>query len=173
MDYVKNVSPSRMATLIGAALVVATGCQTPSTAAFLPSPGLADSVNVGYGILRRSNVTGSVSSITSDELQHVRVTHVAELMEGRIPGLSVQRTSSGDYSVRIRGMSSLQGNNEPLVVIDGVPALSGIGISPLSHINPHDVERIDVLRDGSSTAIYGSRGGNGVILITTKRAGYR
>ena len=172
MNSANIASHSRLATLTGAALVLAAGCQSQPPLAYSPGPHMADSVHVGYGIRARSDVLGAVSSITAEELVNVRVSHVAELLEGRIPGLSVQRGASGDYSIAIRGTSSFQGNTEPLVVIDGVPASTGMGINSLLGINPYDVERIDVLKDATS-AIYGSRGMNGVIRITTKRGPLR
>ena len=112
-------------------------------------------------------MTGSISSLRPEETD-AAVTQVVQMLE-RVPGLTVIHLSNGDISLRIRGTRSLQGDNEPLLVIDGVPAQGAIGAS-LAGLAPHDIARIDVLKDAGSTAIYGIRGANGVILITTKRA---
>ncbi len=96
------------------------------------------------------------------------VGHAEELLEGRFPGVEVIRLASGDISVRIRGGSSIMGSNEPLYVIDGMEISPGAG-GALVGINPADIARIEVLKDVGSTALYGVRGANGVIVITTKR----
>lgn len=125
-------------------------------------------VNFGYGVQSAADVTGSTASLRMEEIENQRASRVEELLENRIPGLEVIRTNGG-YSMRIRGISSILSSNEPLVVVDGMPVhLFGAG-SGLGWLNPYDIERIDVLKDASSTAIYGSRGANGVIIITTKR----
>lgn len=145
-------------------LLLSSACQPISrhTAAL---PGVSY-VSVGYGTVPERDVTGAVGSMVVDRHQASRYAHVEEMIAGRIPGVDVARSASG-YSVRIRGMRSLYGNSEPLFVIDGIPLRSGpdgmLGISPL------DVDRIDVLKDAGSTAIYGVRGANGVIVITTRR----
>jgi TonB-dependent SusC/RagA subfamily outer membrane receptor len=115
----------------------------------------------------RSGVTGSVSSLDSTDIERIQAVSVVDLL-GRLPGVTVIGRGP-DARVRIRGTSSFLGTNDPLYVIDGVPLQFGMS-QPLSGINPHDVARIDVLKDGTA-AIYGSRGANGVVLITTKRAG--
>lgn len=142
--------------------------------------GLDEVVMIGYGSVRRSDLTGSVSSIRADELQETPITSIDQGLGGRAAGVMVTQASGMPGSVatiRIRGSSSLQGGNEPLYVIDGFPIYSGSGFgdtggrtrfSGLSTINPNDIESIEILKDASATAIYGARAANGVVLITTK-----
>src|SRR4051812_14364256 len=142
-------------------------------------------VVVGYGTQRRAEVTGAVSSVTPD-VEQVPTRSLEQMLVGKVPGLAVTQASSepgGGISIRIRGGSSLTGNNEPLYVIDGFPIendLEGsspgnagrdrtVPFNPLNGINPADIETVDILKDASATAIYGARGANGVIIITTKR----
>jgi len=128
--------------------------------------GIEEVVAVGYGTIKKSDLTGSVSSLKSEEIQTGAQSSVDQFMQGRIPGVYVTQSSSdpgGGYSIRIRGTNSITAGNEPLYVIDGLPS------DPENSINPGDVESIEVLKDASATAIYGARGANGVILITTKR----
>lgn len=113
--------------------------------------------------------TGSVSSLTREDLQHQSVTRVEELLEGRVAGVHVVRLPNGDFSLRIRGVSSLNASTEPLVVIDGMPVGPFHVSGALAALNPRDVERIDVLKDAGETAFYGMRGANGVIVIRTRR----
>ena len=129
----------------------------------------ADTIAVGYGGRTRRQITGAVGSISEREIDGQRVPRLEELLS-RVPGVHVSRTSGGEFSVRIRGSGSFYGSSEPLFVVDGVP-VSGMrgGIGAVAGIPPGDIARIDVIKDGSA-AIYGSRGANGVILITTKRA---
>ena len=134
-----------------------------------PAPGPGGEVEVGYGTQPRREVTGAVSSVTAEDMRGMHYTRVEEMIAARFAGVDVVRLVNGDYSIRIRGTRSENAEDEPLVVVDGVPT-SQMGPSVLASLNPSDVERIDVLRDAGSTAIYGSRGANGVILITTKRA---
>ncbi len=130
-------------------------------------------VVVGYGVMKRSDLTGSVSSIGEDAIKQGVNTSLEQAMQGRIAGVQVTQNSGapgGGISVQIRGINSLNGN-EPLYVIDGI-AISGNtddNTSVLSSINPSDITNIEVLKDASATAIYGSRASNGVVLITTKR----
>ncbi len=130
-------------------------------------------VVVGYGVMKRSDLTGSVSSINEEQIKQGVNTSVEQAMQGRIAGVQVTQNSGapgGGISVQIRGINSLNGGNEPLYVIDGI-AMSGqtsSNNSVLSTINPSDITSIEVLKDASATAIYGSRASNGVVLITTK-----
>lgn len=136
---------------------------------------LNDVVVVGYGTQRKKDVTGSVSSVSNATLQEVPAANITQQLQGRVAGLDIQTNSSTPGSTgqfRIRGERSLgttQGNNDavngPLFVVDGVPFIGG----SLNDINPDDIQSIDVLKDASATAIYGSRGSGGVIIITTKR----
>lgn len=122
---------------------------------------------IGYGTVKKSDLTGSVSSIKSDELNSFPTTNVLQALSGRTTGVHVLQNNGAPgagISVRIRGTNSIQGGNEPLYVIDGFP-FSG---SP-TNLNNSDIESMEVLKDASATAIYGSRGANGVVLITTKK----
>ena len=145
---------------------------------------LDEVVVIGYGTVKKSDLTGSVSSVKSDELKVIPATSFDQALQGRAAGVQVMQTSGqpgAEASIRIRGVSSIKAGNEPLYVIDNmlvnsntadVTAGGGVGsaprISPLAAINPSDIESIEILKDASATAIYGSRGANGVILITTK-----
>jgi len=141
---------------------------------------LGEIVIVGYGKQRRTDLTGSVSSISSEILEQP-ANSIDKLLQGASAGVQVTQISGqpgGGMSIRVRGGSSVQGGNEPLFVIDGFPidntsnsagVISGSPINPLSEITPSDIESITILKDASATAIYGSRGANGVVLVTTKR----
>ena len=128
---------------------------------------LDEVVVVGYGAVKKSDLTGSVGSMKSEEIAKQPVARVDQALQGRISGVQVTSASGAPgegTSIRIRGGNSINAGNEPLYVIDGF-----IGGGDLNTINPKDIESIEVLKDASSTSIYGSRGSNGVILITTKR----
>lgn len=142
-------------------------------------------VVVGYGSVRKKDITGSVSVIDVEEMQKQGAFSLDVALAGRAAGVMVTKSSGApgaDASIRIRGATSIFGINEPLYVIDGVPVQIGQGLgmeeyrntksfqlSPLSSINPEDIESIDILKDASGTAIYGSRGANGVVLVTTRK----
>jgi TonB-linked SusC/RagA family outer membrane protein len=125
-------------------------------------------VVVGYGTQRKRDVTGAVASIPKERLQQLPNTNVAEALQGSVPGLQVNTNGGGaegnDLSILVRGRNSISASNSPLIIWDGIPYTGGI-----SEINPNDVESIEVLKDASAAAIYGSRGSNGVILITSKQ----
>ena len=110
----------------------------------------------------------SDATVTRDDARARTFAHVEELIEGRAPGVQVIRRSDGTFSLRIRGTSSPAGRNEPLIVIDGTAVFEGRVGQALAALTPQDVLRIDVLKDAASTALYGMRGGNGVIVITTR-----
>ncbi|WP_069658589.1 SusC/RagA family TonB-linked outer membrane protein [Arcticibacter eurypsychrophilus] len=153
------------------------------------SRALSEVVVVGYGTTNRRDVTGSITSVKTDDLPQVANASIDNLLQGRAPGLNLTSRSAqpgGGLDINIRGSISPRGSNSPLYVIDGVPILTnsspersvnqgnlgyygGVDRSPLSSINPGDIESIDVLKDASATAIYGSAAANGVILITTKK----
>ena len=137
---------------------------------------LNEVVVIGYGTLKRPDVTGSISSITGDELRKSVPTTFDQALQGKVAGIMVQQISGqpgGGVSVQVHGVSSISGSNSPLYVIDGViiptPNDPGGGSNPLNTINPAEIETIDVLKNASATAIYGSQATNGVIVITTKR----
>ncbi len=133
---------------------------------------LNEVVAIGYGQMKRSDLTGSVASLTAKDVGRTVATTVDQVLSGKIAGVQVIQNSGqpgGGISVRIRGTNSLNTSAEPLYVIDGMQ-FSGSGTSnPLSTINPSDIVSIEVLKDASASAIYGSQGANGVVLITTKR----
>lgn len=153
-------------------------------------------VNVGYGTQKRKDVNSAISSVKAKDLENIKMVSVDQMLQGKAAGVTVTNNSGAPgsaASVRVRGTTSISGTNEPLYIIDGVPisgdatGLSTSGrplagkdgfssaggggnnaVSPLSMINPSDIETMDILKDASATAIYGSRGANGVIIITTK-----
>ncbi|GAA4314104.1 TonB-dependent receptor [Mucilaginibacter gynuensis] len=156
---------------------------------------LSDVVVIGYGTQKREDINGAVASIKAADLANTPQPSIDQLLQGKVSGVTITQNSGApgsNTSVHIRGITSLQGNNEPLYVIDGVPisgdatnySTSGrsplqsanvssgteeTAVSPLSLINPNDIASVDILKDASATAIYGSRASNGVIIITTKR----
>lgn len=126
-------------------------------------------VAVGYGTQERRTVTGAVTSVQAEQLAEVPTSNAIKALQDRAPGVDITNSGNkpGDgVSIRIRGVRSISGSNEPLYVVDGVPIAGGIG-----DFNPADIVSIDILKDAASTAIYGSRGANGVVLVTTKGAG--
>jgi TonB-linked SusC/RagA family outer membrane protein len=138
---------------------------------------LDEVVVVGYGTVKRPDVTGSISSISSADIRQSRPLTIEQALQGKIPGMVVMQTSGqpgGNVSVQIHGITGF-GSSGPLYVLDGVElqglASGGNGTNPLAGINPSDIESVDVLKDASATAIYGSKGTDGVIIITTKRGG--
>lgn len=152
-------------------------------------------VVIGYGTQKRADVNSAVSSIKAKDIEDIKQVSVDQMIQGKLSGVTVTNSSGqpgSAVSIKIRGATSINGTNEPLYIIDGVP-MSGdatgrsttgrpiagndfsstggsgsVAVSPISFLNPNDIESIDVLKDASATAIYGSRGANGVILITTK-----
>ena len=136
---------------------------------------LDEVVVIGYGTVKKEDMTGSITAIKSEELNRGAVVSAQDMLKGKVPGLNIIPGDGGPGSgstIRIRGAASLNASNDPLIVIDGVPiaAQGGYGMSnPLDMINPNDIESFTVLKDASSAAIYGSRASNGVILITTKK----
>ena len=132
-------------------------------------------VVIGYGAVKKSDLTGSVTALKPDSKNKGLVVNAQDMLSGKVAGVSVTSdggTPGAGSTIRIRGGSSLNASNNPLIVIDGV-AMDQTGIkgvtNPLSLVNPQDIESFNVLKDASATAIYGSRGSNGVIIITTKK----
>ena len=126
---------------------------------------LNEVVVIGYGTQRREAVTGSVVNINGEKLNQIAATNAAQALQGRVAGVLMTQTSSqpgAEMQIRIRGQRSLSASNDPLIVLDGIPFMG-----QLSDINPSDIKSMDILKDASATAIYGSRGANGVIMITT------
>jgi len=129
--------------------------------------GLEEVIVIGYGTVKKSDLTGSVSSIQAEKLNTDSQASVEQVIQGRLPGVQVTQSSAepgGGFSIRIRGTNSITAGNEPLYVIDGLA-----GANPENSMNPSDIKSIEVLKDASATAIYGARGSNGVVLITTKQ----
>ncbi|MCE7044556.1 TonB-dependent receptor [Dyadobacter sp. CY312] len=129
---------------------------------------LDELVVVGYGTQKRANVTAAISSVPMNEIKDMPVSNVATALQGKIPGVVIQQnngTPGSTPAIKVRGFGSISAGNSPLIVVDG----NIVGASVFSNLNTNDIESMDVLKDASSTAIYGSKGSNGVILITTKR----
>ena len=140
------------------------------------SKALADVVVIGYGTARKSDLTGSVATVKSKDFNKGLVSSPEQLINGKVSGVQIMSNSgsaSAGSTIRVRGGASLNASNDPLIVLDGVPleqgGISGNSCNFLSMINPSDIESMTVLKDASSTAIYGSRASNGVIIITTKK----
>lgn len=134
---------------------------------FPDSEALDEVVVVGYTTIKKSSITGAIGSVKADKLKDITTPSVANMLQGKVAGVVVTPTSGqpgAGVSIRVRGIGSLRGNQEPLWVIDGVVGASS------AELNPNDIESISVLKDGSATALYGSRGANGVVQVTTKRA---
>lgn len=158
--------------------------------------GLEEIVAVGYGSQRRKDLTGSIARVKGEDMIQASTGSFDQMLQGKVAGVQISQTSGapgGNVNVLVRGVSSITGGNQPLYVVDGFPVGTGGGgsdmsnfgggnftsegmarntqnrINPLSSINPSDIESIEILKDASATAIYGSRGANGVIIITTKR----
>lgn len=146
------------------ALLVA-GCHR-QPAATPPAPSGEDSVQIGYGTQAQRDLTGAVSQVKNKGARHATATSFADLLEG-VPGLEVRRLPDGGVSLRVRGDRSLNSSEEPLVVLDGIPVSGATGL--LQDLDPRDIASISVLKDASALATYGSRGANGVIIITTKK----
>lgn len=167
--------------------------QKKSSRDTLKTKQIEEVVMIGYGTQKKSDVNSSVSSIKTKDIQDLKQISIDQMIQGKVAGVAVSNGSGqagSAASVRIRGNTSISGTNEPLYVIDGVP-ISGdatgqsmggkpiaggtfgttggsVAVSPISFLNPNDIESVDVLKDASATAIYGSRGANGVVIITTK-----
>ena len=151
------------------------------------SIGIEEVVAVGYGVQKKSDLTGATNRLSDKDMNKSLATSPVEMMQGRIAGVNITQNNGepgGGMTVRVRGSSSIRSGQEPLYVVDGIPldnsnltptggTAAGYGSggskNPLSFINPEDIESIDILKDASSTAIYGARGANGVVLVTTKK----
>ena len=161
---------------IGYATQVIQASQIPSTLTLQEdNEYLSESVVIGYGTVRKDDMTGSVTAIKAEDMNRGAVTNTQDMLKGKIAGLLVTPGDGGPGSgsrIRIRGSASLNASNDPLIVIDGVPVAQGAGgamSNPLDLLNPNDIESFSVLKDASAAAIYGSRASNGVILITTRK----
>lgn len=152
-------------TALGLALMVTWGC-AQSQSARDDATHEEPMVSIGYGQVEQENVTGPIGVLTESELGGRTPTTVMEMIAGRVAGVRAVHTAYGTR-LQIRGIHSLMGSTDPLFVVDGVPVTTD-SFRALDFLNPHDVVRVEVLK-GASAAVYGSRGANGVILITTRR----
>ena len=128
---------------------------------------LGEVIVVGYGTQRKEAVTGSVASISGNKMREVPAPNISQALQGRLAGVEMSQTSTrpgATMQIRVRGARSLSADNNPLIVLDGIPFMGSLG-----DINPNDIKSVEILKDASATAIYGSRGANGVILITTDK----
>jgi len=156
---------------VGAVLVCVTlsaGCATlhHSSRAEKQQP---DSVSVGYGKQARKNVTGAVSSVNTESQRDNSAMQLEQLIQGRVSGVEIIRLDGARISLRIRGATSVNASTEPLYVIDGMKVHAESFTDAMAGINPGDVASIEVLKDAGATAIYGSEGANGVVIVTTRR----
>lgn len=146
-----------------------TGQSTIDVSLKIVATQLNEVVAIGYGTVKKKDVTGAVTSIKEDDFNKGSVINPMGLIQGKVPGLSITRTSgsnpNGGYQILLRGLNTLSGGKSPLIIVDGI-----IGENMLSMLDPNEIESVDVLKDGSAASIYGTRATNGVILITTKRA---
>ncbi len=165
MDAPSRFRPARKAAVVLLASTF-TGCASLPDHEPVPTVNSPDSVRVGYGTQDSRNVTGAVGSVTRDDVDGWDVKTLEEMINGRFAGVRATRRN-GVISIRIRGTKSLMAGGEPLYVVDGVPLHNGA--SAVSGLTPRDISRIDILKDAGATAIYGSRGANGVVIITTRR----
>jgi len=178
-DYLIKVSSADAMieiTCIGYAPQTFKASEVPATVLLSEDTHFLDEVVViGYGTVKKSDMTGSVATVKADEINRGAVSSPDQLLMGKVAGLLVTPASGqpgASSTIRIRGAASLNASNDPLIVIDGVPITgdggAGMG-NPLASVNPNDIESYSVLKDASATAIYGSRASNGVIIITTKK----
>ena len=178
-DYVLKVSSADAVvefSFIGYATQTFVASQVPATVTLVEDTQFLDEVVViGYGSVKREDMTGSITAIKSEELNRGAMVNTQDMLKGKVPGLLITPGDGGPGSgstIRIRGAASLKASNDPLIIIDGVPIANGAGSgmsNPLDMVNPNDIESFTVLKDASSAAIYGSRASNGVIMITTKK----
>lgn len=155
-----------VAAVCGAAAIAVAGCGARGLPPGGPAPG---EVDIGYGTRAAEDVTGSVSTVSSDRLGRPGPLRIDELLRGRVPGLQIMPAPDGSFRLRIRGKDSLLYDQEPLVIVDGIQISSYALHTALAGLHPDEIRQVDVLKDVSSTSIFGSRGAGGVILITTTR----
>jgi TonB-dependent SusC/RagA subfamily outer membrane receptor len=143
------------------------GCHSSPHGPALPSPS-PTSVQVGYGSQEKRDVTAAVNSASGEKMRSNSPRTVADMLVGRFPGVEVRQLPNGTASIRIRGSRSFRSSDDPLIVVDGIPQVTGT--QALLDMSPRDVESIEVLKDAAATSVFGSRGANGVILISTRRS---
>lgn len=166
--YTRRARPpfARRSSVVWVALALA-GCHSSPNGPALPSPS-PTVVQVGYGTQEKRDVATAVSSASGEKMRSNSPRTVADMLVGRFPGVEVRQLPNGSASIRIRGSRSFRSNEEPLIVVDGIPQQNGG--QALMDMSPRDVESIEVLKDAAATSVFGSRGANGVILISTRRA---
>jgi TonB-dependent SusC/RagA subfamily outer membrane receptor len=147
-------------------VIVITACHSTPAGPVLPTP-KKDQVEVGYGSQKRRDVNGAATGADADKLMANSPRTVSDMLVGRFAGVEVRKLANGGTSIRIRGSRSFKSNQEPLLVLDGMPQHNGT--QSLMDLDPHDIKSIEVLKDAAASAVYGSRGSNGVILIATRR----
>ena len=161
--------------------VSVTGMSTVEVSLVGTNTSLNEVVVIGYGTQRRREVTGAISKVSSDKLNSIPVPSFEAALQGKAPGVQIIQgngLAGSGAVVRIRGIGSISASGDPLYVVDGIPIVSdqflrgnggAMNQNPLSSLNPADIESVEILKDAGATGIYGSRGANGVIIITTKR----
>ncbi|MGH7575589.1 MAG: TonB-dependent receptor plug domain-containing protein [Longimicrobiales bacterium] len=162
----KRRNSARLTAVGAAALTLQAGCALPGHAPRRPAP--EDVVSVGYGTQSREDVAGSISSVSAERVGRGSLSGIEQLLEA-IPGVQVLPLPGGDFTIRIRGMRTGLGDAEPLLVIDDIPVQGGTFGSRIAIVHPQNIARIDVLKDIASTSVYGVRGVNGVVIVTTRR----
>ena len=148
------------------AVLLLAGCHSSPNGPALPTPS-PTAVQVGYGTQNRRDVTTAVSSASGEKMRSNSPRTVADMLVGRFPGVEVRQLANGTASIRIRGSRSFRSSDEPLIVVDGIPQITGS--QALLDMSPRDVESIEVLKDAAASSVFGSRGSNGVILIATRK----
>ena len=153
--------------LLGTALLLAVGCASTRSVDKSDDP-TQDAERISGGISAIAGESaGAEATVTSEDAESQPDAFIEGFLQGRVPGVQVMELPGGGFSVRIRGKNSILGSSEPLYVVDGMQVMSARG--GLAWLNIHDIEKIEILKNASETAIYGSRGANGVVLVTTKR----
>jgi TonB-dependent SusC/RagA subfamily outer membrane receptor len=168
MTYLTTLRVAKAGGVLVLSTVVAAGCANMSSGREAGDESPEGEVRIGYGSQDRAEVTGAVATVRAEDLGR-EITSLEELFRG-LAGVTVRRLPDGGISLRVRGSSSFSSGGEPLFVINGVPIHAAPG-QALMGVSARDITRIEVLKDAGATAIYGSRGANGVILISTKRGG--
>jgi TonB-dependent starch-binding outer membrane protein SusC len=148
-------------------VVTLAACHSTQNGSKVATPKPSD-VHVGYGAQAARDVNTAVSSASGDKMRSNSPRTVTDMLVGRFPGVEVRQLPNGSATIRIRGTRSFRSNEEPLIVVDGIPQHGGAQV--LMDLSPRDVESIEVLKDGAATSVFGSRGSNGVILVSTRRS---
>jgi len=169
-NYRRNVDPTPFwAVALFATAIFVAGCASSGSSAQQAQAGDEEAVDVGYGSVDRDGMVSSVATVDGDDNDLIQPRSVADMLRGRVAGVTVIDGPGGSVQIRIRGRRSFNSSSEPLYVIDGLIINMPDGI--LTGINPNDIDSISVLKDAGATAAYGSRGANGVVVIKTKRGG--